>query len=68
MRDSSGKFIARTAASLEPDLVDPAIYGPHSSEVRGDVRLWKFDLESGRNAFLRAISEGKFRRAKQNEL
>ena len=59
-------FLARTSTSIAPDLVPASVYGQHRSEVVpgpvGSIRLWHFEQKSGRDAFVKAISEGKFRR------
>lgn len=51
-----------TDTTVCPDLVDPRVYGHHSSHVSRGRRLWVFYTTEGANAFERAVARGLFRR------
>lgn len=65
---SKHNYLARTATGIEAEKVDVAIYGSHVSEVVNEagieLRLWHFERKDGRDAFLKAVADGKFRRTK----
>ena len=65
-------FIARSAATIKPEQVSEIEFGKYSYEIVENSReaifpnfyiaIWHFEQKSGRDAFVKAISEGKFRK------
>lgn len=58
-------FRAFTDTTVCPDLVDPRVYGFHSSTVIDGQRVWAFERGTGRDAFMIAVEKGSFRREKK---
>lgn len=59
-----------TDCTVCPDLVDPNMYGHHSSEVRPgkpNTRLWKFANGIMAKKFVMMVNAGKFRRETKKE-
>ncbi len=56
------QHVVYTDNKVCPDLVDPEIYGHHSSKVLNKVRIWRFESETGSKQFQNAVDNGFFQR------